>query len=74
MYSLAVEPEKYAEVLRNEVIENLENGQITAATLAKLPKMDSFLRESGRFNTTGLSKNFCAFEHLDMSYPLATDC
>ncbi|ETS77970.1 hypothetical protein PFICI_10032 [Pestalotiopsis fici W106-1] len=54
MYSLAVEPEKYAEVLRNEVIENLENGQITAATLAKLPKMDSFLRESGRFNTTGL--------------------
>ncbi|KAI1850820.1 hypothetical protein JX265_013300 [Neoarthrinium moseri] len=54
LYSLAAEPEKYAEVLRNEVLEHLEDGQITAGTLASLPKMDSFLRESGRFNNAGL--------------------
>ncbi|KAI1339109.1 cytochrome P450 [Xylariaceae sp. FL0016] len=54
LYSLAAEPEKYAEVLRKEVIESLEGGQITSDSLSKLPKMDSFLRESGRFNNAGL--------------------
>lgn len=57
LYSLAAEPEKYADILRNEVLDSLEDGQITTETLAKLPKMDSFLRESARFNNAGLSKN-----------------
>ncbi|KAI0144969.1 cytochrome P450 [Pestalotiopsis sp. NC0098] len=55
LYSLAAEPEKYADILRNEVLESLEDGQITADMLAKLPKMDSFLRESARFNNAGLT-------------------
>ncbi|KAI0476569.1 cytochrome P450 [Xylariaceae sp. FL0804] len=54
LYALAAEPEKYGDVLRKEVIESLEDGQITAASLAKLPKMESFLRESGRLNNAGL--------------------
>jgi hypothetical protein len=56
LYTLAVEREKYLEVLRNEVLDNLEDGQVTAKTLGNLPKMESFLRESGRFNNNGLSE------------------
>ncbi|KAI0024061.1 cytochrome P450 [Xylariomycetidae sp. FL0641] len=54
LYLLAAEPEKYADDLRREVIDNLEHGEITAATLSKLPKMESFLRESARVSNTGL--------------------
>ncbi|PLN81947.1 cytochrome P450 [Aspergillus taichungensis] len=54
LYSLAAEPTKYGPALREEVMANLEQGEITAATLSKLPKMESFLRESGRFNSLGL--------------------
>lgn len=70
MYSLAAEPEKYAEILRNEVLESLEDGQITADTLAKLPMMDSFLRESARFNNAGLSKN----SHDELALPIVLVC
>lgn len=56
LYSLAAEPEKYIEPLRQEVIEHLEDGEITYNTLHDLPKMQSFLRESARMNVAGLSK------------------
>ncbi|CAH0039587.1 unnamed protein product, partial [Clonostachys solani] len=54
LYSLAMEPERYLEPLRQEVLDNLEDDEITPAMLGKLHKMDSFLRESGRFNNAGL--------------------
>ncbi|OJJ01767.1 hypothetical protein ASPVEDRAFT_150556 [Aspergillus versicolor CBS 583.65] len=54
LYTLAAEPTKYVSALREEVMANLEEGKITASTLSKLPKMESFLRESGRINTLGL--------------------
>ncbi|GKT88318.1 hypothetical protein Ct61P_06168 [Colletotrichum tofieldiae] len=54
LYSLAQEPEKYQDALRQEVENALENGVITSTTLAGLPKMESFLKESGRFNNAGL--------------------
>lgn len=53
---MAAEFDKYADALRQEIVENLENGQITPSTLGNLPKMESFLRESGRFNNAGLSE------------------
>ncbi|KAH9895453.1 cytochrome P450 [Xylariomycetidae sp. FL2044] len=54
LYQLAQQPEKYADVLRKEVLDNLEGGQITNTTLANLPMMESFLRETGRFTNAGL--------------------
>lgn len=55
LYTLAAQFEKYLEPLRQEFIENLEDGEITYGTLQRLPKLESFLRESGRFNNAGLS-------------------
>ncbi|KAH6682152.1 cytochrome P450 [Plectosphaerella plurivora] len=54
LYSLSAEYDKYAPELRQEVADNLVNGEITAETLKNLPKAESFLRESGRFNLPGL--------------------
>ncbi|KAJ4212369.1 hypothetical protein NW759_011757 [Fusarium solani] len=54
LYTLAAQHEKYLEPLRREVIENLEDGELTYGTLQRLPKLESFLRESGRFNIAGL--------------------
>lgn len=56
LYTLAAQSEKYLEPLRREVIENLEDGELTYGTLQRLPKLESFLRESGRFNIAGLSE------------------
>ncbi|KIX10708.1 uncharacterized protein Z518_01792 [Rhinocladiella mackenziei CBS 650.93] len=54
LYCLAAEPEKYTAELRAEVLEHAPDGNITKDTLVKLVKMDSFLREAGRFNNAGL--------------------
>lgn len=54
LYSLAAEPDKYFPALRAEVLENLEDGEITMNTVNNLSKMDSFIRESARFNVSGL--------------------
>lgn len=56
LYTLAGQAEKYMEPLRREVLENLEDGEISYNSAQKLPKMESFLRESGRFNNAGLSE------------------
>lgn len=56
LYTLAAQAEKYMEPLRREVLENLEDGEISYNSAQKLPKMESFLRESGRFNNAGLSE------------------
>jgi len=52
-----MEPEKYIPILRAEVLGGCADGQITVETLADLPKLDSFLREAGRFNNAGLRKS-----------------
>lgn len=57
MYALALEPEKYFEPLRKEVLDNLDGGEITAKTVGHLHKMESFLREASRFSDAGLSKH-----------------
>ncbi|KAF2180150.1 cytochrome P450, partial [Zopfia rhizophila CBS 207.26] len=54
LYILGAEWEKYTPILRAEVRQHCEGGEITKQTLGKLVKLDSFLRESGRFNNTGL--------------------
>lgn len=36
------------------MLEHLEDGEITVNTVNKLVKMDSFIRESARFNVSGL--------------------
>jgi cytochrome P450 len=56
LYCLAAEPEKYLPALRAEVKQHCIEGQITKETLTKLTKMDSFLREAGRFMNAGLRK------------------
>ena len=56
LYTLAEEWDKYAPLLRQEVLENLEQGKVTAKTLQNLPRMESFMRESARFNLSGLSE------------------
>jgi hypothetical protein len=53
-----MEPEKYMQVLRNEVEQNLEGGKITHNTVQKLVHIDSFLRESARMNVSGLGMIF----------------
>jgi len=55
IYSLAAEPSKYIDTLRNEVVQNLEDGQITHTTTQNLIYMESFLRESARFDSNGLA-------------------
>ncbi|OAL42907.1 cytochrome P450 [Pyrenochaeta sp. DS3sAY3a] len=55
IYSLAAEPAKYMETLRAEVTKNLVDGKITHETIQNLIYMDSFLRESARFNVAGLA-------------------
>lgn len=63
-----MEPERYLEPLRQEVLDNLEDNEITPAMLGKLHKMDSFLRESGRFNNAGLcmspAKSWASIQEL----------
>lgn len=51
IYDLAARPE-YIEPLREEIIQAVteDGGQINKSTLAKLMKMDSFMKESQRFN------------------------
>lgn len=50
IFDLCAQPE-YIEALRQELEEVLaENGSFTKASLAKLVKMDSFMKESQRFN------------------------
>ena len=44
------------ETLRAEVIQNLVDGQITHETVQNFVFIDSFLRESARFNVAGLGK------------------
>jgi hypothetical protein len=55
LYNLALYPE-YQEPLRKELEEVLasDNGIITKNGIAKLKKMDSFLRESQRMNPSGI--------------------
>ncbi|EUC47347.1 hypothetical protein COCMIDRAFT_3606 [Bipolaris oryzae ATCC 44560] len=55
LYTLGAEWEKYTQPLRDEVRQYCEDNEITKQTLGKLVKMDSFLRESGRYNNTGLT-------------------
>lgn len=57
LHSLAAEPDKYIPQLREEVDQQCADGQPTKETLTKLHKIDSFLKESGRFNNAGLSKS-----------------
>ncbi|KAK5102937.1 hypothetical protein LTS08_003739 [Lithohypha guttulata] len=54
IYKLAAEPEKYAGELREELEQVLKEGPLSKDSLQKLKKMDSFLRESARFNNSGL--------------------
>ncbi|KPI43088.1 Ent-kaurene oxidase [Cyphellophora attinorum] len=54
IYSLALEPEKYMDTLRDEVINSLEDGKISFGSIQKLVHVDSFLRESARYNVAGL--------------------
>ncbi|KAK5953726.1 hypothetical protein OHC33_004995 [Knufia fluminis] len=54
LYKLAAEPEKYMPELRAELEEVLAEGPLSKDRLAKLKKMDSFLRESARYNNAGL--------------------
>lgn len=58
LYILAAEPEKYVDELRAEIKQHCVDDQITRETLGKLVKMDSFLREAGRYNNAGLSKAY----------------
>jgi len=56
VYDLCAKPE-YIEPLREEVREVLmEDGAFTLPALAKLVKMDSFMKESQRFNPLVFSK------------------
>ncbi|USP79331.1 cytochrome P450 [Curvularia clavata] len=55
IYSLAAEPAKYMDTLRAEVIQNLVDGRLTHETIQNLVYIDSFLRESARFNVAGLA-------------------
>lgn len=55
LHNLASEPDKYLPQLREEVEQQCANGP-TKETLTNLHKIDSFLKEAGRFNNAGLSK------------------
>ena len=55
---MAQQWDKYAEDLRQEITDSFPDGEITFDGLKKLVKMESFLRESGRFNVSGLSRSF----------------
>ncbi|PGH14610.1 hypothetical protein AJ79_02945 [Helicocarpus griseus UAMH5409] len=56
LYNLAAEPEQYIPALREEAIKHFQDGNINISkeTLPKLYKIDSFLKEAGRYNNAGL--------------------
>ncbi|KAK2770182.1 hypothetical protein FQN53_005692 [Emmonsiellopsis sp. PD_33] len=54
VYSLAAEPEKFIPAIRAEALEHFRDGNITKEKLAKVYKIDSVLKEAGRFNNAGL--------------------
>ncbi|KAK2808997.1 hypothetical protein FQN50_004271 [Emmonsiellopsis sp. PD_5] len=54
VYSLAAEPDKFIPALRAETLEHFRDGNITKEKLAKIYKIDSVLKEAGRFNNAGL--------------------
>lgn len=61
LYDLCTMPQ-YIEPLREEVRANLaEHGSFTKRSLLKLEKMDSFMKESQRFNPLLLSASFATF-------------
>ncbi|KAH8148334.1 uncharacterized protein LAJ45_07435 [Morchella importuna] len=67
IYDLAARPE-YIEPIREEIIQAVteDGGQINMSTLAKLMKMDSFMKESQRFNAvlTSFSRKALQSFHL----------
>ncbi|KAK8034584.1 cytochrome P450 [Apiospora rasikravindrae] len=46
----ALSPDLYTPVLRQEVLAHCENGIVTHKTMLNAPKLDSFVRETGRMN------------------------
>ncbi|KAF2183518.1 cytochrome P450, partial [Zopfia rhizophila CBS 207.26] len=50
LYTLGARWEKYTPILRKEVRQHCEGGEVTKQALSKLTRLDSFLRECGRFN------------------------
>lgn len=55
LHNLAAEPDKYLPELREEVAEYCADGPPTKEIFTQLSKIDSFLKEAGRFNNAGLS-------------------
>jgi hypothetical protein len=63
LYHLAASPE-YAEPLRGEVQSAVEEHGWTKAALDYMPKLDSFVKESQRFNGVGVG-TLLMFVRLD---------
>ncbi|KAL1733057.1 cytochrome P450 [Schizophyllum commune] len=53
LFHLAAEPDKYLQPLRDEVEEVVAKHGWTKTAMREMYKLDSFLRESGRFNGLG---------------------
>ncbi|KAI5840172.1 cytochrome P450 [Morchella snyderi] len=68
IYDLAARPE-YIEPLREEIIQVIteDGGQLKKSTLAKMMKLDSFMKESHRFNAVFTSFTRKAIETFDLS-------
>ena len=54
MYHLAAEPDKYVAPLREEVERVIDEEGWTKGAMTKLWKLDSFMKESQRFNGINL--------------------
>lgn len=53
LFSLAAEPEKYVPAMREEVERVIKEDGWTKVAMTKMRKLDSFLKETQRFNGIG---------------------
>ena len=61
LYHLAANPE-FADILREEVEEVVRNEGCTKAAMGKMRKLDSFMRESQRYNGISSSESLSLWQ------------
>ena len=61
LFHLAAEPDKYLQPLRDEVEEVVAKHGWTKTAMREMYKLDSFLRESGRYNGLGCCECLFSF-------------
>ena len=66
LFHLAAEPHKYLQPLRDEVEEVVAKHGWTKTAMREMYKLDSFLRESGRYNGLGCCECLAGLSYFSL--------